>query len=47
MKHRAEREADEAVRIGPVGWVVLLASFSAGIVGSMVQPWAWFAGWLP
>lgn len=46
MKHLAQQEAEDAVRIGPVGWVVLAVAFGAGILGSIAQPWAWLAGWL-
>lgn len=37
---------DEVMRVSRLELALYALALAAGIVGSMVKPWAWFAGWL-
>lgn len=43
MRPQDDARGPQIIRIELAVYALALA---AGIVGSMVQPWAWFAGWL-
>lgn len=37
---------DDVMRVSRLELALYALALAAGIVGSMVKPWAWFAGWL-
>lgn len=44
-RHPAQIEAEEATRIGPLGWALGAAVFLATLAISAARPFNWFAGW--